>query len=506
MSPAEHLLEEVVWRLEVLTPLHAGSGEQLTKGLDVESVRDERTREIWTYAVDMDRLFEALSPGQRDRVGREDLGTLCPGLLLREVQRYAMRGEIGGFVFGPNRKGEQLRCFARDGFGRPYLPGSTLKGALRTVLLGAIAEKDGYVQQALRDAARRRGKDRNGKGVDEQVQKAAFRIGEEREVDDVLRHLHVPDVHIPPDAVEVVLVKIKSMGEGSDWNTKTWSTFLEAVRPETVLRVPLRIDARALQKNDRQDFSPWERLLQEGLLDAVHTHGQRLLPPEVALWTGSRPIAAAGRAVTRLAARSKKSGEALFPVAWGIGWRGMTGATLEWLDGPSARTADANADDPALLRAARQNHPMMEGRPVPVFPKSRRLAFDGGEPALPLGWVAVRAWKEGDVATAFQEVKAPEGRLPGQAPRRQEAGPPRRSAPAPVAAAAKPGDPVRGTLTGKSPKGKWKVTLLRPVVTGTVVEGEAPEGLEVGMEVDLKVKTAALGGQDWQLGWPPKKG
>ena len=99
------------------------------------------------------------------------------------------------------------------------------------------------------------------------------------------------------------------------------------------------------------------------------------------------------RPVTQLAARSK-AGEALFPVAWGIGWRGMTGATLERLDGPSARTADANADDPALLRAARGNHPMMEGRRgVPVFPKSRRLASDGTEPALPLGWVGGQDWQ-----------------------------------------------------------------------------------------------------------------
>jgi hypothetical protein len=38
------------------------------------------------------------------------------------------------------------------------------------------------------------------------------------------------------------------------------------------------------------------------------------------------------------------------------------------------------------------------------------------------------------------------------------------------------------------------------------VGGDAPEGLDVGMEVDLKVKTASPGGQDWQLAWPPKKG
>ena len=142
----ERLLEEVVWRLEVLTPLHAGSGEQLTNGLEIASEGG------WTYTVDLDKLLDRLPPDRRDRVGLAGLADLYRPLA--EVQRYAVHGELPPPSF-PEEGATLLRCFARDGFGRPYLPGSTLKGALRTALLMKLADDMPKVRGALSDGRRR---------------------------------------------------------------------------------------------------------------------------------------------------------------------------------------------------------------------------------------------------------------------------------------------------------------------------------------------------------------
>ena len=40
-------------------------------------------------------------------------------------------------------------------------------------------------------------------------------------------------------------------------------------------------------------------------------------------------------------------------------------------------------------------------------------------------------------------------------------------------------------------------SCILPVVGGTVVEGDEPEGTAVGVEVDL-AKTASVAGQGWQ--------
>jgi CRISPR-associated protein Csm5 len=515
MSPTERLLEEELWRLEVLAPLHAGSGEQLTKGLDVESA------DGWTYAVDIDKVLQAISPSRWNDVGVVDLAQLFPGGSLRAVQRYAMHGRIiAEHAFDPRHAGTKLRCFTRDGFGRPYLPGSALKGALRTALLAAIAEKDQGVRRALGEAARRPGNP-NGKGVDTQVQQAAFRIGKGDAVDDVLRHLHVPDVPIPPAAVAVVEVKIASMNRESGWGWKprkrgdanlpdpndrmALATFVEVVNPGTVLAVPLRIDARSLRETRGQDFRKWAPfLLDGGLLDAVRTHGDRLLHAETTMWERSRPRDATAKALAAL--RTKANGDAVLPVGWGIGWRGMTGAALEWIDGDAARRDDANAKDPATLAAAREAHRRtMSGREQFVFPKSRRLAIDRGEPALPLGWVIVRPWRQEDAATTFEAVKAPEGRLPMRAfAARQAPGDRSVAAPVPIlmTTVAKPGDVVRARLTGKNKNGKWLVALLSPTAEGVVVEAEGePEDAAVGKEVDLVVKNTTPPGQRWSLLW-----
>jgi hypothetical protein len=501
MIPEGHLLEEVVWRLEVLTPLHAGSGEQLTKGLDVESA------EGWTFAVDMENLLRELPPGRWSSVGTVDLAQLYPGGSLRKVQRYAVHGSVHGPPFGANHAGTKLRCFARDAFGRPYLPGSTLKGALRTALLMQIAETDGAVQDALGAAARQReARDGNGKDIDARTQRAAFRIGgSDRVVDDVLRHLHVPDVPIPPSAVEVVDVRTGCMDADNGWAEKPWATFVEAVRAETVLRVPLRVAARQLGRTEEQDFSQWEKhLLGDGLLAAARAHGDRILGPEVTLWTRSRPGPAAGLATSALAARATE-GDAVFPVGWGIGWRGMTGAALERLDGPGPRAGDANAEDPKLLAVARKNHPTMAGRSLAIFPKSRRLAVKGSDPALPMGWVAARAWQDGDQATPFDPVTPPEGKLPRPAHTASAQRTAHRTPAAPVVTTgAKRGDKVTCRLVGKNKNEKWKVRVLKHEKDGVVVGGDEPAEAAVGKEIELEVKNTAVGGQSWDLEWPKK--
>ena len=180
----------------------------------------------------------------------------------------------------------------------------------------------------------------------------------------------------------MVAVKFASMDGRDAWRWKrgrgsnavrpnddgVLSVFVEAVRKGTVLRVPLRVDARRLRKDwmkprprsasGASTARNWEHLLRRGLEDAARLHGQRVLEPELRLWRQSRKLDAAAEAMATPEARAK-DGEAVFPIGWGIGWRGMTGAALERLDGDAAsaaRAGDANATDPALIRDARGSY------------------------------------------------------------------------------------------------------------------------------------------------------
>lgn len=127
--------------ITTLSPLHVGSGERLREGFDFL----DRNGYLWI--ANQRRLLnaildEAVQTGQSDaQVIRAITGmTLYDMLdadwlddsyfdLKRKLFNYRLRGQTST----AHKRGE-LHEEIKDVYGKPYLPGSTLKGALRTML------------------------------------------------------------------------------------------------------------------------------------------------------------------------------------------------------------------------------------------------------------------------------------------------------------------------------------------------------------------------------------
>jgi hypothetical protein len=98
----------------------------------------------------------------------------------------------------------------------------------------------------------------------------------------------------------------------------------------------------------------------------------------------------------------------VFRLAWGSGWRGMTGERLEGQNLDAVRRQETlgkimcpkcKADKPKKSKTSwgsyecRQCGTMIQAEQLdyfPVFPKTRRLAMQNGIPCVPLGWVLAR--------------------------------------------------------------------------------------------------------------------
>jgi len=123
------LRTEFVLDILVLSPLHIGAGNVLQKDFDYV------VHENWTLRIHEERALEVIaSRGEAfaqltqgvplgEILGRE----LCPD---SPLVRYALSGK-------PENTQEIRECI-KDAFDRPYIPGSSLKGALRTVLLWKV--------------------------------------------------------------------------------------------------------------------------------------------------------------------------------------------------------------------------------------------------------------------------------------------------------------------------------------------------------------------------------
>jgi len=116
--------------ITVLSPLHIGNGQALLRGYDFV-VHNGRT-----WRIDEDALFSATQSGDA-AFDATLLGRPADELL--EVADYREGNELFRYVMDGTpsaaTRGAEVAEQIKDVFDRPYLPGSSLKGALRTLLL-----------------------------------------------------------------------------------------------------------------------------------------------------------------------------------------------------------------------------------------------------------------------------------------------------------------------------------------------------------------------------------
>lgn len=356
-------------KLSTLTPLHIGSGRDLMHEYDY-AIHNGQTWRINEAALLDDQPLD--DPKLADR-----LAATPPARLLRTGDyradspffRYVIKGV-------PRAQGEkaQVREQLKDLYDRPYLPGSSLKGALRTVLAWQL-----WADRGVQPEARRLGRSRQWAGQDFERDL----LGRDPN-HDLMRALHVSD-SVPLPADRLMLANARVIGRGGKLGSPIE---LEIIRPDTTLELTAKID-NAL-------FSDWarrsglqlpgaERLLQ--LPQVASSHAAARLDREIRWFdeiSGAHRVAGFYRQI-----QNARIGKHMFllQLGWGAGWQSKTFGTH--LQGAPA-FMERIIGDYMLARGSRR-----QGDP---FPKSRRVAVaftrDAGgrpseTPAAPFGWVLV---------------------------------------------------------------------------------------------------------------------
>ena len=130
--------------VQTLTPLHIGTGRELLKDFDF-AVRGSRT-----YRLNEDAILE--EKGADDAAAAAVLAGTPPAHLIEDLLgtaagdafvRYSLRG-----VPRTQGTGARLREQIKSAYDEVYLPGSSIKGALRTSLLRAL-----WAQKAMKPAS-----------------------------------------------------------------------------------------------------------------------------------------------------------------------------------------------------------------------------------------------------------------------------------------------------------------------------------------------------------------
>jgi len=350
-------------KVTTLTPLHIGNGRELLHEYDY-AIRNGRT-----WRINEDALLDA-QPLDDPR-DAERLAVTPPAQLLTKPEEFRPDSPFFRYVIkGTPRSsahGAVLREQIKDPFDRIYLPGSSIKGALRT-MLGWY----GWEQRKERPEIRRLG--RSAKWAATEYEHAIFGRDPNH---DLMRALQVSDSSTAA-ADRLLILNARVMGRGGKMGSPIE---VEAIRSDTAFELSIKLD-RALYS----DWAGQNRLVGgewlEELPQIARAYMDERLNQEVK-WFEAIPGARQVADFYRQFARTTLGRNAfLVQAGWGAGWDAKTFGSRLTADGAFMERIIV---DYRMAKGARRT-----GDP---FPKSRRVAVSFNEraesPAAPLGWLHV---------------------------------------------------------------------------------------------------------------------
>ena len=376
----------LIARIELLSDVHIGSGAKLTRDIDWIAPGDG-----YVYFADSDRLLEEVfSRAEADGKDMLQIAKLLAGSTLSSLREmgWLTREDFGKEhpLFRYRLKGASATAIIReqikDVYGRPYLPGSSLKGALRTALaLMAAKERKpdlGRLGNSRTWAAQPIERQLFGRNPNYDLLRA-LQVADSAPISS--SHLGLRQVHIYPTARR----SYRGRSKGLDVDVETLAR-------GSVLELPIHIPTELLTDRNtdfddrrRQELAHWEsgakwldRLARAGKLYAYD-----VLTDEYRFYSNRTDVPEARRFIDGLIDLFSKleKNEFLLVLGWGGGWHTKT------------LNQYIKADSVAFERIVSRYrlNPTGTHKPGAPFPKSRHLVrWQSGTPGEPIGWVKVR--------------------------------------------------------------------------------------------------------------------
>lgn len=345
-------------QISLLSPIHIGKGEELRADFDFIRLGNNTVR------LNEDAILESFA----DRFKPDQRGNYpLPGQILRQVNqetnpkyhRYLLRGATRS-----TQVDARLQACIKDVYDNPYLPGSSIKGALRTAVAWT-----GWDEKNVR--VNMNSLERRKEWAGQKLERDIFGKNPNH---DLFRALQVSDCHSDTAREKMVITNVQVLTRGGAGSPIE----LEAVAGDVVFTGTLKIDDFLFSKTAEPElhFSQQKHWL-TGLMTRVQQHSQARLA-ELAEWF--KEINQAERVHTFISQLSKFTAgkhQALAQIGWGTGWDGKTFWT-HLTKNEYEYQFEQILEKYRMVRGKRQQGD--------DFPKSRRVAMASGKPFRTFGW------------------------------------------------------------------------------------------------------------------------
>ena len=271
-------LETIPLILKVVGPVFIGSGESLTKReyyLDEDGALGKGRNMV--HVLDMHKLMAVLAKKNLfDAYQKYQLGDIGVGLNdffdrnafsvneIRPLVKYTMHAGVA------KDKYAEINAFMKDGAGNPYVPGSSIKGALRTAFLAANLgqrqppNKFPQLQQMRGNDVKREMKQESTQlenrvfrrlGLEEYNGRASRQVKWDDAVNDIFRAVHISDSEPISPTQLIACQKIdysKTDSLTEPLHSGAINTYRECLKPGTEIKFFLTIDKQLAERTKKK--------------------------------------------------------------------------------------------------------------------------------------------------------------------------------------------------------------------------------------------------------------
>lgn len=354
-------------KIETLTCVHVGSGVFLKRGNDfVLGKLQDNSSEITIV-----NLRKALQ-----LIGEENINAWVSSIengrpIDSVIKQFAPKAKPSDYserniLMWAGETTDTLKEFIHDGLGKPYLPGSSIKGAIRTAVLATVAKditnKEGKIKKEFYKDGRQ-----TTNYTAKKVEEEAFGPSPN---EDAFRFLQVGDAIFGENyEAAVMLVNINERDNNSFWDTSK-KQLVEVLTDGDEATFDLKINT-PLYERAKYKVHQLPSCMKDAntLFETINKHTLSLLESEIAYWEERKNNEYAEsvdsyleklEAVQKAAEDcAKHPGTCVMRMGHGSGWRFITGAWTEKLQ---------NFND--VIWKARPGNNKYTGYD---FPKSRRV-------------------------------------------------------------------------------------------------------------------------------------
>ncbi len=256
----KNYLERYKITIETLGPLHIGSGHEIGKKDWILNRRDNTA-----YIIDEVKLFtylrkkNLLVPFEKYMLSNAHAGLYewaRENKVLGDITHQAAKYSLDCENIAQVKTVKSIQTFIKDGYGMPYIPGSSIKGAIRNILLSQSIEKDTHSNDDIISALRKPNAGDNNKlnGEKDKLDKKYFRTIDREgsnygdAVNDIMSGLKIADSK--PLSFDNLTLCQKLDANLDGYTRKTQIPILrECIRPESKIEFNLTIDTSLFKKS-----------------------------------------------------------------------------------------------------------------------------------------------------------------------------------------------------------------------------------------------------------------